>query len=472
MSKWFRPSFALLFLACLPVQPATPSPETTARKTVYILPIREDIMPPLVYLVRRGVKEAMEAKADLLLIDMDTNGGRVDVTQDIMEILGQFKGETVTFVNTRAFSAGAFISVATRKIFMAPQSVIGAAAPIMIVPGGGPQEIPDTVEIKMTSGLSALIRAQAEKNGHNKDVVQAMMDKTTELIIDGKVINKKGNILTLTNKEAEEEYGSPPKPLLSAGTVESLDKLLEKLGYGDARKVRIEPMGAEQFAFWFEAISPIILIIGIVCLYIEFKTPGFGLFGIAGICAILLYFLGGYVAGLAGKEELVLLLLLFIAGLALVVLELFVFPGTVILGLTGVTLILGTLLLAMVDRYPGMPVLPTLDQLGVPMMRLMIGIGGAIVAAAILARFLPKTPMYATLVSRGASAVATVQETEQRHASNIGKVGVALTALHPGGKGRFGDEIFDVVTEGGMIEKGTRIRIVGHSGYAAVVEAA
>ena len=81
-------------------------------------------MPPLVYLVRRGVKEAMEAKADLLVLDMETNGGRVDTTREIISILNEFKGDTVTFVNKDAFSAGAFIAVATKRIYMAPESVI------------------------------------------------------------------------------------------------------------------------------------------------------------------------------------------------------------------------------------------------------------------------------------------------------------------------------------------------------------
>src|SRR5689334_9747291 len=84
---------------------------------VYILPIREDIMPPLVYVVRRGVKEAMEANAEALILDMNTDGGRVDVTEEIIEIISKFKGNTVTYVNDRAFSAGAFISVATQKIY-------------------------------------------------------------------------------------------------------------------------------------------------------------------------------------------------------------------------------------------------------------------------------------------------------------------------------------------------------------------
>src|ERR1043165_3008969 len=129
--------FAFLISLLGSVNPAVSA--TNTRK-VFILPIRDDIMPPLVYLVRRGVKEAMDAKADLLLLDMDTNGGRGDVTEDIIEILNNFKGQTATFVNRKAFSAGAIISIATQKIFMAPQSVIGAAAPILLIPGGPPQD--------------------------------------------------------------------------------------------------------------------------------------------------------------------------------------------------------------------------------------------------------------------------------------------------------------------------------------------
>src|SRR2546430_2088869 len=170
-----------------------------AGRKVYVVPIRDDIMPPMVYLVRRGVKEAMEAKADFLVIDMDTNGGRVDVTEEIMEILNNFKGQSATFVNKKAFSAGAFIAVATQRIFMAPQSVIGAAAPIMMDPTGGAADVPQSWEAKMTSGIRGLVRATAQKNGYNTDVIEAMIDKSKELTIDGEVLNEKGKILTLTN---------------------------------------------------------------------------------------------------------------------------------------------------------------------------------------------------------------------------------------------------------------------------------
>ena len=304
----------------------------------------------------------MEARADLLVLDMETNGGRVDVTEEIIEILNKFKGQTVTYVNRKAFSAGAFISVATQKIFMAPQSVIGAAAPMLMIPGGGPAEMPQTVEAKMTSGVRALVRANAEKNGYNVDVVEAMIDKTKRLEIDGEVLNEKGQILTLTNVQAEKKYGEPPKPLLSSGTVETIGALLAELGFGDAQRVDVKPTGVEKIAAWINAISPLLLIIGAIGLYIEFKTPGFGLPGIVGITALVVYFVGGYIAALSGMEWAAL----FVVGLVLVALEFFVFPGTTLLGFAGALCMLVAIIMAMVDIYPSAPGLPAPLRFSVP----------------------------------------------------------------------------------------------------------
>lgn len=435
-------------------------------KTVYIVPIHEDIMPPLTYVVRRGVKEAMEAKADLLLIDMDTHGGRVDVTEDIIEIINQFKGRTVTYVNRKAFSAGAFISVATQEIYMAPQSVIGAAAPMMMTPTGSPEGMPDTVEAKMTSGIRALMRTNAEKNGHNVEVIEAMIDKTRELKVDGEVLNEKGQILTLTNVQAEKNYGNPPKPLLSRGTHESIDALLKHLGFGEARRVAIQPTGAEQIATFLQKISPILLIIGIIGIYIEFKTPGFGLPGIVGIVAFTIYFLGSFVAGLSGIEWLVI----FILGLGLLFLELLIFPGTIFLGLGGAALMLVSLVMALVDVYPGMPAIPSFGQLALPLRTIGLAAAGSLVAVLFLARFLPETPLFRRMVSTAASGSVSTAEAEVQKASRVGQVGVALSTLRPGGKAQFGEDFLDVITQGEMIAKGTSVRIIRHSAGEAVVE--
>src|ERR1051325_10842404 len=332
----------------------------SGQKKVYVLPIRDDIMPPLTYLVRRGVKQAMEAKADLLLLDMDTPGGRVDVTEEIISILNRFQGDTATYVNPHGFSAGAFIAVSTKKIYMAPQSVIGAAAPIMIspVPGSGPTSLPETMEVKVTSGIKAMMRASAEKNGHNGDVVEAMIDRSKELVIDGRGINPKGNILTLTDREASAEYGNPPKPLLSLGTVSTLDGVIDRMGYSGAQRHFISPSGAEKLASWLNLISPILLIIGAIGIYIEFKTPGLGLPGRVGIIAFALYFFGGYVAGLSGMEWVAV----FILGLILLGLELFIFTGTAVLGVIGGLLMVLALVMALVDTYPSVPGWPAVPR--------------------------------------------------------------------------------------------------------------
>jgi membrane-bound serine protease (ClpP class) len=457
----------LLCLAGLLSFPSNlPAAEITQKK-VYVIPVRDDIMPPLVYLIRRGVKEAMENKADVLIIDMDTNGGRIDVTEEIIKILSEFKGETVTYVNHKAFSAGAFISFATQKIYMAPQSVIGAAAPIMMSPdGGGVEDMPDTVEAKMTSAVAALVRANAQKNGHNVDVADAMVMRTKELKIDGKVLNEKGQILTLTDQEAKEEYGNPPKPLLSLGTIDSLDALLNEMDLGNAKVVRIEPTGVETLGTWINAISPLLLIVGVIGCYIEFKTPGFGLPGIVGIIAFALYFLGGYVAALSGAEWVAI----FIIGLALMASELFIHPGTILPGLIGAALMFIALVMAMVDMYPGNPTIPTLPQLRGPLQEIAIAFVTSIVLMLLLARFLPKTPVYGMLISQTASGVRSDVQLEQKQVSREGQIGVAISQLRPGGKAQFGNEIIDVISQGDLIAKGQKVKIIGNSGTEAIVE--
>jgi membrane-bound serine protease (ClpP class) len=440
-------------------------------KKAFILPIREDIMPPLVYLVRRGVKEAMEAKADFLVLDMDTNGGRVDTTREIISILNQFKGRTVTYVNKNAFSAGVFIAVATQQIYMAPESVIGAAAPVMMSPGGGGiEKVPETYEIKMNSAVRAMMRTSAEKNGYNVAVVEAMIDKSKGFTIDGVVLVREGDLLTLTNTEAEKEYGAPPKKLLSLGTVESLDVLLKRLGGTNIERHDIKPTGAETVGFWLNAISPLLLIIGVIGIYIEFKTPGFGLPGIIGISAFLLYFLGGYVAGLSGMEWVVV----FVLGLALVVLELFVYPGTMALGLIGSAMMLAAVVMAMTDLYPsnvpGLPALPSLESFKGPLWIIPTATAGGLVAILVLSRFLPKTPMYRAVVSHSASGVKSEAAQQQQRTALQGQTGVAISALRPGGKAQFGNQILDVISQGDMVPKGAKVRIIGYSGTEALVE--
>src|SRR5260370_16880506 len=177
--------------------------------------------------------------------------------------------------------------------------------------------------------------------------------------------------------------------------------MLKKLGYGDAERHDIKSTGMEKIGTWLNALSPLLLLIGIIGIYIEFKTPGVALTGIIGVAAFALYFVGGYVAGLSGMEWIVVFLL----GLALVIVEIFVYPGTVALGLAGAALMLIALIMAMVDIYPGMPSLPSLPQLKLPIQNILIAMAGGGVAIGILSRLLPNPTFSANPVSQPAPAV-------------------------------------------------------------------
>ena len=455
---------------------------TAAQKKVYVVPVREDIMPPILYVIRRGVKEAMSAEADCLILDMETNGGRVDITEEIFDIIGKFKGETVTYVNKDAYSAGAFIAVATEKIYMAPQSVIGAAAPIMMSPTGGVSEMPSTMEVKMNSAIRAKIRTQAEKNGYAVDVIEAMVDKTKKLERDGKIICEEGDILTLTNLEAEAKYGEAQTRLLSSGTVESIDALIIELGYGGSQRVDVAPLGVEALGTWINAISPILLLIGIIGLYIEFKTAGFGVFGAVGIAALVLYFFGGYVSGLAGIEWVGI----FLVGVALVAVELFLLPGTIFIGLIGVVCIFVALIMGMTDMYPNMPWFPAGDGNGNsvpqiegihfalpdfsrPIRDLLIALALSVPIIWALAKYLPQTALFAAFTSSAASGVESVAAVAAELESRLGQAGTSTTPLNPGGKVMFGDALCNVITQGEMIAAGTPVKVIGHRGSDLLV---
>ena len=493
MKTWLTPIAALALVAApaplgqaqeLEAPDDAPLGQEAAQKKVYVVPVREDIMPPILYVIRRGVKEAMAAEADCLILDMETNGGRVDITEEIFDIVAKFSGLTVTYVNKDAYSAGAFIAVATQKIYMAPQSVIGAAAPIMMSPTGGVSEMPSTMEVKMNSAIRAKIRTQAEKNGYAIDVVEAMVDKTKKLERDGKIICEQGDILTLTNLEAEAKYGEAKTQLLSSGTVESIDALIIELGYDGVQRVDVAPLGVEELGTWINAISPILLLIGIIGLYIEFKTAGFGVFGAIGIAALVLYFFGGYVSGLAGVEWAGI----FVVGVALVAVELFLLPGTIFIGLIGVVCMFVALVMGMTDLYPNMPWFPAGEGEGGggvvpqvegkdfdwpdfsrPIRDLLIAFALSVPIIWGLAKYLPHTALFAAFTSSAASGVESVAAVAAELESRLGQTGTSTTPLNPGGKAMFGDALCNVITQGEMIAAGTPVKVIGHRGSDLLV---
>lgn len=443
-----RTFFLLIFLAGFSFHSFASSP-VPPLGPVYVLPIQGEIQKGTVYVVRRGVKAALEAKASALVLDMNTPGGDGESMKEIMATLAKFQpaNQTYTYINREAFSAGAFISASTRHIWMAPNSIIGAASPVTLGQDG-PKELPP----KFVSGYAALIRAAAEENGHNPAIFDAMVNKQIGLKINGREIVAKGDILTLTTQEATRLTGNPPRSLLASGVAPDLQTLIEKTIQPGATIVRIQPTGFESVSRWLITISPLLLSAAFLFGYLEFKTPGFGLFGVlCGLCAFLFLF-GHYIAGLSGYENALLLLL----GIVLFITEFFVFPGTFVPGFIGLGLILFAALNTMIDRYPSDRALPTLPQLHLPAINLALGFFGGLTAILLAARFLPETILFRPFRLSVTSPSPSLPSYDFLHPGLKGK---ALTDLRPSGSAMFKGQNFDVLAEGQFILQGTQVQI-------------
>jgi membrane-bound serine protease (ClpP class) len=456
----------LALICCLSAAPAH-AREVIHKGDVAVVPVRGEIAPSLLAFLRRAVKTAESNEASAIVFEMNTYGGRLDAAADIVNALNHTKIPTYTFIDTNAGSAGAIIAIATQHIFMAPVSAIGAAAPIL--PTG--EDLPSTAKEKTISYWSALVRGSAIKNGHNPDVAEAFMNKDKEVKIGDRVVHPKGSVLTLNAQEATERING--KPLLAEGIADSIGDLTKNAGL-TGNVVTIEPTGFEQIAFWITALAPLLLLGGILGAYLEFKIPGATWPGIISAICFALFFLGHYLAGLAGWE----VVALFILGVVLVLIEILFFAhSTIVFGVVGVFLILASLFWTMIDRYPGQNFFPTGKMLAVPLLNMFIAIVGSFVVIALLARYLPRTSIYrrfALMDSNppGPSLGGAPRQFATALALAPGMQGTAVTVLRPSGKARFADRVIDVVTEGEFIAPQTPVTIIQADGMRVVVKGA
>jgi membrane-bound serine protease (ClpP class) len=452
-------------LAAEPASSGTPKPVL-----VYVIPVKDEINTPTLYIMRRGLKEAIDQKADAVVLDMNTPGGGLAETFEIMEALEKFPGRKITYVDREAMSAGAFISAVTDEIYFAPSAVIGAAAPVLS--SGG--DVDKTMKQKIVSYLRARMRASSEGKGYRGQVISAMIDEDYELKIGEKVLKAKGELLSLTATEALEKYGEPPQPLLGAGKAATLDALLiEKYGAGKFTVQHFKVTWSEELAQYMNKVAPILMGLGLLALFIEFKTPGFGIFGILGIVLLGIVFLGNYVAGFSGHEP----LLVFAIGLVMVAVELLFFPGVAILAVTGLVLMLGSLVWAMTDLWPGEPLTVAWsgDAFVQPLRNLSLGLLLAVAMGAALLRFLPKGWMWdKMIVGTTIGGAAQVSGTGPSGAAELGSIvgqhGVAVTMLRPSGQVDVGGRRYEAKVELGAVDAGDLVIVRGRTDFGLIVE--
>ena len=457
----------LVLIAVLATLEAGQAREVIHKGDVVVVPLRGEISPSLLMFLRRAEKVAESSGASAIVFEMNTYGGRLDSAEEITSALNHATIPTYTFINSNAGSAGSLIALATQHIYMAPVSAIGAAAPVL--PTG--EDLPLTQREKTISYWSALIRSSAMKNGHNPDVGEAFMNKEKEVKIGDRVIHPKGTLLTLNAQEATEKFNG--KPLLADGIADSVVDLMQKAGL-KGKAVSLGPTGFEQLAFWITTLAPLLLLGGIIGAYIEFKIPGATMPGIISAICFALFFLGHYLAGLAGWE----VVALFILGTVLVIIEILFFAhSTIVFGVVGVFLILASLFWAMIDHYPGETFFPTGRALAVPLLNLFLALIGAAIVIALLVRYLPRTSVYrrfALMTSNppGPSLAGVPREFATAIDLSPGTEGISLSILRPSGKARFLDQIIDVVTQGEFIPPNTSITVVRRDGMRVVVKAA
>lgn len=440
-----RASVLALCLLCAAL-PAAMGGAQGARGAVYVARIDGMIDLGLAPFVRRVLDEATAAGAAAVVLQINTFGGRVDAAVLIRDALLTSPLATVAFIDKRAISAGALISLAAKTIVMADGATIGAATPVQAGAEGA-----QPVSEKTVSYMRKEFRATAESRGRPPLIAEAMVDP--DVAIAGLI--EKGKLLTLTTTEAL-------KHKVADARADDLQAVLGHLGLGGAEVRRMSENWAEHVVRFLTnpILSSVLMTLGMLGIIVELRTPGFGVPGALGITSLALFFWGHWLVRLAGWEEVLLVVL----GLVLLALELFVIPGFGVAGILGILAFAGGLTLSLIGAGTTWEVVVT--AVG----RVALSALLALVGFAVFMRFLPRLPLGHRLVLETAlgalTSAAPEPEGDQRW---LGKRGTTASPLRPAGVADFEGERVDVVSRGEYIEAGEPIEVVRIEGNRIVV---
>ena len=427
--------------------------------------------------MKRVISKANSDGASAIIFDLNTPGGIAWYTEEIMlSDLQNLSIPTYSYVNPKAMSAGALIAIATDHIYMHEPSTIGAAAPVM----GNGQDIPEAMLKKVMSDILATADDVARLKGHDPLIAKAFVDSEIEVLfeipeitVDGDLNTKnafspddENDLLVLNAWQATQIIDG--KPLFAKGLAESIDDLIVKAGL-NGEIVTAKPLGFEYVSDLIVKLAPWLLLFGIAGAYMELKAPGFGLPGFVSLISFALFFFGHNVAGyLAGYE----IVGVFILGLVLLILEFFVFPGLIVLGLLGAILVIGSLIYTMVDPLDldwngEINISNFISVLSDPLMNVCIGVFGSFIIVLFFMRFMNSIPIMKGMVLNEGDVVNSVSDPVN---SLLGMEGKTLTDLKPSGSAMIDGERVDVVSDGEFIPKESNVVVSKHEGLRVLVE--
>ncbi len=419
-----------------------------APQVVYVAMIEGIIDLGLAPFVQRVLNEAAREKASAVILEINTFGGRVDAAVLIRDALLNAQVRTVAFVNRRAISAGALISLAAQNIVMADGATIGAATPVQMgQPGAGAQP----VEEKTVSYVRKEFRATAETRKRPPLVAEAMVDADVAI----PDVIEKGKLLTLTTEEAL-------KLKVADFNVNSIEDLLKQLELPGAEIRRLSENWAENLVRFLThpIVSSLLMTVGMLGIILEIRTPGFGIPGALGISSLALFFWGHWLVQLAGWEE----LMLFGAGLVLLFLELFVIPGFGIAGVAGIGALLAGLSLSMIGGGASW------EYIIRAVSHVVFSLLLALLASLLMLRWLPRLPFGRRLIlETGLGTGQMYASAPESDISWLGKQGITISPLRPAGIAEIQDQRIDVVSDGEFIESEAPIIVTRVDGNRIVV---
>jgi membrane-bound serine protease (ClpP class) len=450
---------------------------------VFVIPVSGDVEPGMAAFLKRALNEVPDTPDTVIVVEMDTFGGRVDSALEMVDTLINIKNaKTIAFVTDKAISAGALISLACNQLVMKNNTTIGDCAPITYS-----QEGPKMMGEKFQSPLRAKFRTLARRNGYPAVLAESMVTADMEVyrvkiddkelfmdaqeyqdldkdqkdrITSKKTVVAKGELLTMDDSEAY-DLG------FSSMSVAGFEEMVKRLDFSNRAVTRIEESWSENLVSLIGTLSPILMLIGLGALYTEIKAPGFGAPGIIGILCLALVFFNQYLVGLAGYTE----LLLVTAGVILMGFELFVFPGFGISGIAGIICITAGLLLSLQDFVIPDPNLPWEKELLISnMLKVLSSVLGSFLLALFILRYV--FPRFSKTV-QGPYLAATLADARldlpTETTLQAGQTGTAITLLRPSGKANIDGELYDVVTQGDFVPKGSEIRVSEIKGTRIVV---
>ena len=402
----------------------------------------------LPYFIERGINEAELNNAKLIIFDIDTFGGRVDAATKIKDAILDSNLPTIAFINRRAISAGALISLSCDSIFMTSGATIGAATAVDIQGNKGSEKVISYMREEMAS--------TAEANGKSRDIASMMVDEGLSLSyfvsVNGDTLTsndiegfKVDKLVTLTTKDAI-------KLNFSEAEIETFDLLVEYLDLVDYKVITLKSTWSEDLVRFLTnpTVAPLLMSLGFLGLLFEVKSPGLGFPGLAGIIFLGLFFGSHLLVGLADMIEILVLFF----GIILIFLEILIIPGFGVAGIFGGGLILWSIFYMLLGEYPNP------EDYNNAYIGLSIATLGCLVCGILLFKAITQSKLYSKIIEYKPQRKEDGYSISKGYEKLIKKKGKASTDLRPSGKVEINNNIYQAITTGDYIEKNSDIIVI------------